>query len=83
VAKVNSGAVLAVKALFERGDTLTEQNFATLIELIADAAQAHDHTAQGGDDTGTGDAAPIGATGYAGPITIGVTGVAPAVFVGG
>lgn len=83
MAKVDSSAVAAVKALFEAGDTLTEQGFAELIDLIADAAEAHEHTATGGDGSGTGDASPVGATRYAGPITVGVTAVAPAVFVGG
>jgi len=81
--KVTSNAVALVKSLFEVGDVLTEENFAELIDLIANAAEAHEHTAFGGDGSGTGDAAPIGATAYAGPITVGVTAVAPAVFVGG
>ena len=81
--KVTSDVITDIKALFEAGDTLTEQNFATLIDAIADAAEAHEHTATGGDGSGTGDAAPVGVTRYAGPITVGVTAVAPAVFVGG
>lgn len=81
--KVTSDVIADVKALFEAGDTLTEQNFATLIDTIADAAEAHEHIATGGDGSGTGDASPVGVTRYAGPITVGVTAVAPAVFVGG
>ena len=59
MAKVDSGAIAAVKALFETGDTLTEQGFSDLIDLIADAAEAHQHLSTGGDGTGTGDAGPV------------------------
>jgi hypothetical protein len=57
--KVTSDVVTALKALFEYGDVLTEQKFADLIDLIADAAEAHQHTLSGGDGTGTGDAGPV------------------------
>jgi len=82
MAKVNAGRIAAIKAQFEYGDTLTEQGFADLIDAIAEAAQEHEHIAGGGPATGTGNASPVGATAYAGPITVGVTAVAPAVFVG-
>jgi len=57
--KVTDTAIAAVKSLFETGDKLTEQSFADLIDLIADAAEAHEHKPTGGDGTGTGDAGPI------------------------
>lgn len=59
MAKVTSSAVAAIKALFANGKILDEENFADLIDLIADAAQAHQHTSSGGDGSGTGDAGPI------------------------
>jgi adenosylcobinamide amidohydrolase len=83
MAKVNAARIAALKALYELGDTLTEQNFADLIDAIAEAAQEHEHVANGGPGTGTGNAFAVGTTRYAGPITVGVTAVAPAVFVGG
>jgi len=83
MAKVSTGRITWLKSLFELGDTLTEQNFADLIDGLAEAAQEHEHVAGGGAGSGTGNASPIGATRYAGPITVGVTGIAPAVFVGG
>ncbi len=57
--KADSSAITAVKALFETGDTLTEESFGELIDLIAEAAQAHQHLSTGGDGTGTGDAGPV------------------------
>jgi len=83
MSKVNGGRIAELKALFEVGDTLTEANFADLIDGLAEAAEEHEHTATGGPGAGTGDAAPVGTTRYAGLITVGVTAVAPAVFVGG
>ena len=59
MAKVTSSAITAVKALFETGDTLTEQSFGELIDLIAEAAEAHQHLSTGGDGTGTGDAGAV------------------------
>lgn len=81
--KVTSERIQDLKALFELGDVLTEEGFAELIDAVAEAAQEHEHVAGGGPGTGTGNAPPVGATTYAGPITVGVTAVAPAVFVGG
>lgn len=83
MAKVNAARIAGLKALFEAGDVLTEQNFADLIDAIAEAAEEHEHVAGGGAGSGTGNAAPVGVTRYAGPITVGLTAVAPAVFVGG
>ena len=59
MSKVTDAQVAAIKALFKTGDTLTEQNFADLIDLIADAAEDHEHVSGGGPGSGTGDAAPI------------------------
>ncbi len=59
MAKVNSTRVAAIKANFQHADVITEDNLADLIDAIAEAAQAHGHTASGGDGTGTGDAGPI------------------------
>ena len=59
MAKVNSTRVAAIKANFEHSDVITEANLADLIDAIAEAAQAHGHTASGGDATGTGDAGPV------------------------
>lgn len=59
MAKVTSSAIAALKALFETGDTLTEENFASLIDAIAEAAEAHQHLSTGGDGTGTGDAGAV------------------------
>ena len=59
MAKVTSSAITAIKALFETGDTLTEEGFGELIDLIADAAEAHQHLSTGGDGTGTGDAGAV------------------------
>jgi hypothetical protein len=59
MAKVNAARIAALKALYERGDTITEQNFANLIDAIAEAAQEHEHVASGGAGTGTGDAGPV------------------------
>jgi len=59
MAKVDNTRIAGIKALFETGDTLTEQNFADLIDAIQEAAQEHQHVATGGPGSGTGDAAPI------------------------
>ena len=56
MAKVDSSAVAALKAFFETGDTLTEANFASLMDAIADAAEDHEHVSGGGAGSGTGDA---------------------------
>ncbi len=63
MAKVNSTRVAAIKANFEHSDVITEANLADLIDAIAEAAEAHQHTASGGDGTGTGDAGPIDQSG--------------------
>jgi hypothetical protein len=59
MSKVDSERINAIKALFETGDKVTQPNLADLINAIAEAAQAHDHTSSGGDGTGTGDAGPV------------------------
>jgi len=59
VSKVTSARIAAIKANFEHSDTMTETNLADWIDAIAEAAQAHGHTASGGDGTGTGDAGPV------------------------
>lgn len=56
MAKVDSAAITALKALFETGDTITQPNLADLIDTIAEAAEAHSHVSTGGDGSGTGDA---------------------------
>jgi len=48
-----------LKAVFELGDTLSEQKFVNLITAIAEAAQEHEHVSGGGAGSGTGNAAPI------------------------
>jgi len=59
MAKVHSSRVSAIKANFQHADVITEDNLADLIDAIAEAAEAHEHTASGGDGTGTGDAGPV------------------------
>jgi len=59
MSKVDNTRIAAIKALFETGDTLTEQNFANLIDAIQEAAQEHEHVPGGGPGSGTGNAAPI------------------------
>jgi hypothetical protein len=57
--KVTSERIAAIKGNFEHADVITEDNLADLIDAIAEAAEAHGHTATGGDGTGTGDAGPV------------------------
>jgi hypothetical protein len=57
--KVTSERIAAIKGNFEHADIITEDNLADLIDAIAEAAEAHGHTATGGDGTGTGDAGPV------------------------
>ena len=59
MSKVNSARITAIKANFEHSDVITEENLADLIDAIAEAAEAHEHTASGGDGTGAGDAGPV------------------------
>jgi len=59
MSKVDSTRIAAIKANFEHSDVITEDNLADLIDAIAEAAQAHEHTASGGDGTGTGNAGPV------------------------
>jgi len=59
MAKVNSARIAAIKANFEHGEVITEDNLADLIDAIAEAAEAHEHKSTGGDGSGTGDAGPI------------------------
>ena len=59
MSKVNDTRIAAIKANFQTGAKLTEANLADLIDAIAEAAQAHQHTPSGGDGSGTGDAGPI------------------------
>jgi len=57
--KVTSTRITAIKGNFEHAEVITEDNLADLIDAIAEAAQAHEHTASGGDGSGTGDAGPV------------------------
>ena len=59
MSKVNSARITAIKANFEHSDVITEDNLADFIDAIAEAAQAHEHTASGGDGTGAGNAGPV------------------------
>ena len=59
MAKVNSTRIATIKGNFEHGEVITETNLGDLIDAIAEAAEAHEHRASGGDGTGTGDAAPV------------------------
>jgi hypothetical protein len=59
MSKVNSARITAIKANFEHSDVITEDNLADLIDALAEAAEAHQHIATGGDGTGTGDAGPV------------------------
>jgi hypothetical protein len=59
MSKVNSARITAIKANFEHSDVITEEHLADLIDAIAEAAEAHEHTASGGDGTGTGNAGPV------------------------
>ena len=59
MSKVTDAQIAAIKALFETGDKLTEDNFADLINAIQEAAQEHEHVSGGGAGSGAGNAAPI------------------------
>ena len=59
MSKVTDARIAAIKALFETGDRLTEDNFADLIDAIQEAAQEHQHVSGGGAGSGTGDAGPV------------------------
>jgi len=59
MSKVDSTRIAAIKANFEHSDVMTQANLADWIDAVAEAAQAHGHTASGGDGTGTGDAGPV------------------------
>ena len=59
MSKVTDARIAAIKALFETGDRLTEENFADLVDAIQEAAQEHEHVSGGGAGSGTGNAAPI------------------------
>jgi len=59
MAKVNSAAIAALKALFETGDTLLQSSFEEIMDAIAEAAQDHTHDASGGSGSGTGDASSV------------------------
>jgi len=59
MSKVTDARIAAVKALFETGSKLEEDNFADLIDAIQEAAQEHEHVSAGGADSGTGNARPV------------------------
>jgi hypothetical protein len=56
VGKVDADKIAEIKSIFETGDFLLEESFIKLIDIVADAAEDHEHTSSGGPGTGTGDA---------------------------
>lgn len=59
MSKVTSERIAAIKGNFEHGEVITQDNLADLIDAIEEAAEAHQHTATGGDGSETGDAGPV------------------------
>ena len=59
MAKVDAAAIAALKALWETGDYVLESSLITFIDMLADAAEDHGHTASGGPGSATGDAGPV------------------------
>jgi hypothetical protein len=59
MAKVNGSRITAIKGHFQHAAVITQDNLADLIDAIAEAAEAHQHTASGGDGSGSGDAGPV------------------------
>ena len=59
MSKVTDARIAAIKALFETGSKLEEDNLADLVDAIQEAAQGHKHVSGGGAGSGTGDAEPL------------------------
>ena len=57
--KVDAAAIATLKALWETGDYVLESSLVTFIDMLADAAEDHGHTAAGGPGSETGDAGAV------------------------
>jgi len=59
MAKVTSTRIAAIKGHFKHAEVITEDNLSDLVDAIAEAAQEHEHTVDGGPGSGTGNAGPV------------------------
>jgi hypothetical protein len=59
MSKFTQAVVDNIKARFESGDIPTGADFTAWIQDIADGIEAHEHTAEGGPGSGTGDASAV------------------------
>jgi len=67
MSKVTDAVIAALKAKFETGDIPDGPDFSEFIEAVQEAAQDHEHNAEGGSGSGTGNASKVAwATGLSG-----------------
>lgn len=59
MSKVTDAVKAAILAKFENGDVPDGTDFSNLITAIQEAAQDHEHNAEGGSGSGTGDASQV------------------------
>jgi len=59
MSKVTDAVIAALIAKFETGDIPDGTDFSSFIEAVQEAAQDHEHNAEGGSGSGTGDAGKV------------------------
>jgi len=59
MSKVSDAVINALKAKFETGDIPDGPDFSEFLDAVQEAAQDHEHNAEGGSGSGTGDASKV------------------------
>jgi len=59
MSKVSDALINALKAKFETGDIPDGPDFSEFLDAVQEAAQDHEHNAEGGSGSGTGDAGQV------------------------